>query len=1021
MIPDLFAQDIFERPAPRWFTIPSGRPFLDDLARGLCQSLDKDLPQAQILTPTRRGARAMARAFSNQTRGGALLLPQIRAIGDLDEGEPPFDLEALALDLPPALSSLRRRFELARLITQHYQGLEGRDVSGKLALELADSLAKFFDSLALEEVDATDRLQSLVHGEGEDQYALDGWAVHWQISAQFLAIAVEAWPKRLAELGMMDPSERQVKLIRRLVDQWSEHPPTVPLILAGTTGSAPSTADLCKVVAGAARGCVVLPGLDLSLAEDVWGQIEESHPQGTMKRLLDRHGVGRSDVHTWPVSLDADRRRANARRRLLNEALRPAEATKDWREQIDALRAESETAISDGLDGLHEIVAARDEEAATVIALLMREALETPGKVTALVTPDQTLARRVSARLTRWGLQADSSAGEPLSNSLAGRFLLDLLELAQNPCDPVRLLSLWGHPWCRFHEVAGIRDIETYALRGATPNDLESVRAALTENERVGPEAIALWDDYVALITPVAEMPVIDLGEAATRITALAEAMALDDGQALWTGAAGAGAAELLSGLIREGADYHVGSLREVADIIGQLIRTCKVRTGGNTHPRLLILGAIEARLVTADRLILAGLEEGVWPQAPDADPFLSRPMRQKLGLPSPERRTGLSAHDFVQAASAPEAYLITRRRREGEPQVASRWLWRLQTLCKGAQKVSDANQPAIPTDGRYLDWARALDRGLSVKPAPLKPAQRPNPKPPIALRPERLSVTEVETFVRDPYAIYAKHVLKLRPLERPREPVEGRQRGTAIHKSLERFVTEDTPMGRVGVDRLCDLLNQELVATRLSPAQMAMQAPLLPGMAEAFVDFDTQRRAGRPRLIVEQRGELKLGGFTLIAKADRIEVRDEGIDILDFKTGQAPSAKAVAAGFYPQLTLTAAMVKRGAFAGLPRDRPVQDLLYVRVSPDATTQRSAVERGAYAQDLADTALSSLERRLHTYADPKKGYLSWTAPQFLKTRGGDYDQLARLYEWYVLGGEDGHDSGNEMGEETGDAA
>lgn len=1010
MIPDLFAHNIFERPGPRWFSIPSGRPFLDDLARGLCQTLGKDLPEAQILTPTRRGARAMARAFSAQTRGGALLLPQIRAIGDLDEGEPPFDLEALGLDLPPAISSLRRRFELARLIVRDYGGLEGREVGGKLALELADSLAKFFDSLALEEVDARDRLHSLVSGSGADQYSLEGWAAHWQISAQFLAIAVEAWPKRLDELGMMDPSQRQVELIRRLIRQWTDKAPATPLVLAGTTGSAPSTADLAQVVAKAAQGAVVLPGLDLSLADDVWTQIEDSHPQGTMKGLLDRHGVDRRDVHTWPVSLDADRRKANARRRLLNEALRPAETTKDWREQIDALRAESETAISDGLDGLNEIVTARDEEAATVIALLMRETLETPGKIAALVTPDQVLARRVSARLTRWGLQADSSAGEPLSNSLSGRFVLDLLELLQSPCDPVRLLSLWGHPYSIFHEAEGSRDVEMRALRGATPVSLQSLRTVLDDPERPVPEALALWDHYVALITPVVDQGAGDLGEAVTRLTALAEALAIDSGQALWSGAAGASAAELLSGLIREGAGYQVDTLRDVADIVGHLIRTCKVRTGGNTHPRLLILGAIEARLVTADRLILAGLEEGVWPQAPDLDPFLSRPMRKTLGLPSPERRTGLSAHDFIQAASAPEIYLITRRRREGEPQVASRWLWRLQTLCEGAGVK-------VPTDDRYLEWARALDRGLTVKPAALKPAQRPNPKPPVAVRPDKLSVTEVEVFVRDPYAIYARHVLKLRPLERPNEPVEGRQRGTAIHKSLERFVAEDVPLGKAGVTRLCDLLEEELAATRFSPAQMALQRPLLPGMAQAFVDFEAVRRSQGPRLVIEHRGEMKVAGITLVAKADRMEVREDGIDILDFKTGQAPTAKAVAAGFYPQLTLTAAIVKHGGFAGIPADRPLGELIYVRIAPDTARPQTAVERGAIANDLADAALDSLRRRLFAYQDAGKGYLSWTAPQFLKTRSGDYDQLARLYEWYVLGSEETEDGAESVGEEA----
>ena len=995
--------DIFARPGSRWFTIPSGRCFLNDLAKGICQSLGDRLSTAQILTPTRRGARSMARSFSQQARGGALLLPQIRAIGDLDEGEPPFDLEALGLDLPPALSPLRRRFELARLITAEYDGLEGREVSAKLALELADSLAGFFDSLALEEVDAAGKLENLVSGIGEDQYALEGWASHWQISAKFLNVAVRQWPKRLDELGLMDPSKRQVTLIRRLVDQWTDHPPQMPLILAGSTGSAPSMADLMNVVANAPLGAVVLPGLDLHLAEDVWAQIEESHPQGTMKRTLDRHKVTRDQIHTWPASVEADRK-GDARRRLINEALRPAEATKDWLAQIAVLKAEEGDTLTEGLKGLVEIHTARDEEAASAIALLMRECLEEPNKVVALITPDITLSRRVAARLSRWGLQPDSSAGEPLSNSLTGRFLLDLLALMETPHDPVRLLSLLQNPYCRLSGHKGLYGLETKALRGATPNDTGAITAALGTDER----ALDLWTDYLGLMLPAIAAETTELSDAVTRVVALAERLAADEGQVLWAGAPGAQASEMLAELIRESAGFMVSSLREVSDILGHLIGKGKVRTGGNTHPRLLILGAIEARLVKADRLILAGLEEGVWPQAPDMDPFLSRPMRQKLGLPTPERRTGLSAHDFVQAATAPEVYLITRHRREGEPQVASRWLWRLQTLCDGAGIE-------IPTRPDVLAWSRALDCGLKSKPAVLRPAVRPAPKPPVAVRPDRMSVTEVEVFVRDPYAIYAKRILGLRPMDRPNEPVEARQRGTAIHKSLERFAAENV-LGEEGVRCLTAMLEEELAATHLSPAQMALQRPLLPDLAREFVAFETERRAAKPRLRIEERGELVMatvgGDFTLIAKSDRIEVREGSVDILDFKTGQPPSAKQVTAGFYPQLTLTAAILRHGGFVGIDGDKPIGDLIYVRVSPDSTTEKSAVQKGENANDLAEAALASLKRRLNDYAEPSKPYLSWTAPQFLKVRGGDYDQLARLYEWSVLGDDESSEAEEE---------
>ncbi len=1002
------ASDIFGRAGPRWFTIPSGRCFLDDLALGLCRALDGQLEQATILMPTRRGARAMARAFSHQARGKPLLLPQIRAIGDLDEGEPPFDLDALGLDLPPALSPVRRRFELARLIAEKYTGIP--NISGRLALELADSLARFFDSLALEEIDAEDKLDRLVHNEGEDQYSLGTWAEHWQLSARFLEIAVREWPRRLQVLGAMDPSQRQVALIRRLVEQWRGNPPGTPLILAGTTGSAPSTADMADVVANARMGAVVLPGLDLSLAEDAWKQIEESHPQSTLKRLIDRHKVPRAEVQVWPASRDGDDRRARSRRRLLNEALRPAEATKDWLAQIDILKHEGDHTIKEGLEGLYEIDTARDEDAASVIALLMREALETPDKTVALVTPDLSLSRRVSARLSRWGLVADASGGEPLFSSLTGRFLHDLVGLVIEPHDPVLLLSLWRNPLCRFAEDQALSDVEKYGLRGARPNGLDTIEARLKAADKIHPNAIGLWADYRDAITPILDQPFTNFGASLTLFSIVAQSLARD-ADALWAGAAGSLASSLIAELMHEGADYRIASPREFADILTHILRDAKVRTGGNTHPRLQILGAIEARIIKADRIILAGLEEGVWPQAPDIDPFLSRPMRKKLGLPTPERRVGLSAHDFLQAAASPEAYLITRRRREGEPQVQSRWLWRLRTLCEGAHET-------VPTRTEVQDWSRALDCGLKDKPASLRPARQPDPKPPVEARPDSLSVTEVEVFVRDPYAIYAKKVLGLRTMDRPNEPVEARQRGTAIHASLEQFVENDTPLGEEGVRRLTGLLESELANTHYSPAQLELQKPLLPTMARKYVEFEAERRAAKPKLLIEGAGEIAFNvrgrKFTLKARADRLEVRDDAVDIVDFKTGYPASLKQVLAGFYPQLTLTAAILRHGGFKGIS-GKEVGDMMYVRVASDQVTPRGVYEKGVPNADLAEAALTSLKRRLEIYMDPDMGYRSWIAPQFLKNRGGDYDQLARLYEWHVLGEDDAGDGGEDGGD------
>ena len=339
-----------DSPSPRWFTIPAHRPFLEDLAAGLWRGLSPlgpdALADAIILVPTRRAARSLAPgAFMGASGGDAVLLPQIRTLGDLDPEETPFEPGDLSLDLPAAISPWRRRFELARLVAEN-QALLERRLDAASALELADALAEFLDACQLEETGDPGAVRALVEGE---------LARHWQASARFLNLALEVWPRRLAALGLIDVAARRVLLLRRLAERWSERPPDQVIVAAGSTGSVPAAADLLAAIAGAPRGCVVLPGLDKSLAGSAWAAVDEQHPQGGLKRLLDRFALTRERVADWPASAEPDSR-GRWRRRLINEALRPPAATADWLDQIETLRAEGAAAGVDpivrGLEGL---------------------------------------------------------------------------------------------------------------------------------------------------------------------------------------------------------------------------------------------------------------------------------------------------------------------------------------------------------------------------------------------------------------------------------------------------------------------------------------------------------------------------------------------------------------------------------------------------------------------------------------------------------------------------------------------
>ncbi len=1011
-----------DRLSPRWFTIPAHRPFVGDLAAGLYAALHplgpEALSDAIVLTPTRRGARALAEAFLKVGGERALLLPQIRAIGDLDEGEPPFEPGDLALDLPPAISPWRRRFELARLVSANADKL-GRSLDAVGALELADALGGFLDSIQIEEAAATlDQLEAWVDIE---------MARHWQVSADFLKLAIDAWPKRLNELGLADVATRRVELLKALAERWSQSPPKEVLVAAGSTGTAPAAATLLDVIARAPNGCVVLPGLDQDLADKAWDQVGEQHPQGAMKRLLERAGITRDHVGVWSPAAPGDAR-GRWRRRIINEALRPPEATADWLEQIAAIKAEGDEAgagpIAEGLAGLTVIAARTEEEAAAAAALLLREALDVPGRTAALITPDAELARRVSARLARWGVIADSSAGAPLAGYAVGTFAALVARAAVDPADPVLLLALLKHPLTRLgldREALGdqSRTLERHGLRGARVSDLPAIERLLAKaGDRDGGSAsrASELDAAARLLASIGAAIDIARGpytgdtampaEAARSLAQAMEALAADaDGDTgrLWSGAGGEAAGAMIAALIDESDGLAEVTRSGFADLVATLLAGETVRTGAASHPRLHILGAIEARLVRADLLILAGLEEGVWPAGAPIDPFLSRPMRKTAGLPPPERRIGLSAHDFAQAACAPEVVLLHSERRGGAPTVASRWLWRLSTLAKGAGVE-------LPSRPEVLAWARALDAPPGFKPAP-----RPKPTPPVSARPRKLPVTGVERWIRDPYGLYARSILNLRPLDRPDEPVEARARGTAIHAAFERFALEhpnELPDNPHLV--FADLLIAELEAAGMPAARLTRERALAGNVAPWVIDFERRRRVGA-RLLIEQAGEFAFeapgGTFTVTAKADRIEFRTEMADILDFKTGLPPSKKQVDSGLSPQLTLTGAILRRGGFPDIGRTE-VHELVYVRVSGGRVPGREEVRgAGEDSPDLAEKALDGLRKRVAAFDEESKPYISWAAPQFINQYQGDYDHLARLWEWHVIG-EGDSDGGGE---------
>lgn len=964
---------------PSVFTIPPGADFASALAQGLLTRLGGDtmaLASSIIYLPTRRATRTFGEAFARAC-DGATLLPQFKALGESDEDELLFDASAQDLELTPAISPLRRQLLLAHLIRRWDTALSFAQASA-----LADSLAKVMDEVETQGCDLS-RLAELAPPE---------LAEHWQGVTRFLDLLHQHWPTILADEARINPAARRNLALAMLAQRLTDTPPPGFVIAAGSTGSIPATAQLLKAIALLPQGAVVLPGLDRDLDDTSWANLDPGHPQYGLAQLLKTIGCDRDDVRDWATGDHNPARVA-----LLRETLRPAPTTDAWR----ALATSGAHTIAGGLDGLSRLEAADPAQEAFAIALALRHALETPGQTAALVTPDRNLARRVAAEMTRWQVTLDDSAGRPLAHTPCGAFLCLMADAAQSRFAPVSLLALLKHPFATCGQDANVfraraRELDRWCLRGPRPDaGLDGIASAIqsAKSARNAPPSQALetladwWNGVAAILSPLENLFARDQVDLATLLNthiAACEALAGGEDGRLWRQDDGEAALRLIAELGVAAQNLPAIETASWPVLLRTFAMKTPVRGTMGLNRRLAILGPLEARLQRFDLTILGGLNEGVWPAPAAHDPWFSRPMRSTLGLEQPERGIGLSAHDFAMLAAGPRVILSRSLKADGAPTVASRWLQRLEQLTQGLQL----------TFAQSCDYAALAVQMREVAQGPR--LTRPAPCPPVATRPTSLSVTEIETWVRDPYAIYARRVLKLELLKGLDDSIGPPERGTAIHRALELFIKNDENVfADDAAQRLMAIADQVFAEAGIPHATLALWRPRFFDAAQGFIAIERARRAEITASHTEVKGEMMLGDFKLRGVADRIDILQTGdCAIVDYKSGMVPKPKLVKQMLAPQLPLEAAILKQGGFGDLGK-RITRDLIYLSLADgDKARQPQNLPE---AMALADEALARLVQRIIRFQDPATPYTSRVQPLY-SDADGDYDHLARVREW-----------------------
>ena len=1050
----------------RIFTIPPGTAFLRTVAAALCDGRLNEgfvhdpqdplsLANVTIFVPTRRAARVLRSEFVDLLGGRSAILPVIRPLGETEDDSGYFDLAAPEeLDLATPIGGVARLLELGRLILAwrnrlpqvvidlHSDSPLVAPASPADAIWLARSLAELIDAIETEERDWTD-LENLQTAE---------LALWWQLTAEFLRIASEFWPQRLAELRRSSPSRHQATLLRGEARRIAERPHKGPVIVAGSTGSIPAAADLIAAIAALPEGTIVLPGLDQRMPREHWdaigsespdGRIEpgsRSHPQFGLSRLLHRLGVDREEVAVLdPPAADLD-----FRNQSLSQALAPAAATDEWSTW------RNETSREDLLDAFRDVAlieAANEREEAVAIAIALRLALEEPGhggrvSQAALITPDRALARRVTAELARFGITADDTAGTPLSATPQGTLLQLLLESTLRPGDPVAITALLKHPLMRLGmEREALRQaaeaLELLALRGGRGDmDVSALAPLLEEHwqaqqedrhppawrsslpETAFAQALDLARRLGDAVEPLASAlfgrradgrgltSKLTLSDWANRTGRALEAVCADekgDLSSLWSGEAGERLSSLLGEVIDTEGQMEADGAQWI-DIVQALTTGEAVKPRSLSDPRVFIFGTLEARLQTVDTMILGGMNEGSWPGQTVNNPFLSRTMKTEMGLEPPERRIGQLAHDFIMA-SGTRRLVYSRSLRQGStPTVASRWLQRLLAL--GGEDLARE----LRTRGdQYRRWAAEIDTGENQA-----PARRPAPTPPADLQPKRYSFSEVGRLRRDPYAIYARRILKLDPIAPFNTDPGASERGTLYHAIIDRYTREGhVPGTPASLEAMRRIIDELFDAERLPLHIDRVWRPRFEEVGRAFLAWEARRAPDIRRTFTECGAGWDIPGadVRLTGIADRIDIKGSGLAaIIDYKTGSSPTSSQARSLLDPQLALEAAALRAGAFSALgPLE--ADELLYVRLKPGDRFKPEPVnnegkKNGKSAIELAEESIEQLTKFVTHLRSGRTGFASRLVPFMQSDYGGDYDHLARVAEWSTADAEEG---------------
>ena len=1012
-----FDQNIISlnREEPSVFHLPPRSDFTKHFVEGLLSRFEPGvlvsnpelLGRLKILTSNKTLTKQIEEKLQSH---GFIILPDIVQLNDLSDFFYDAPIKKIEEDKDRShfqvISSLERLLLLENLIKEA-QEEEFSEITKVSSFDLAKSLESLIDELNTNNVSVKDLTK--ITGEELSQ--------HLQLNLLLMRRVVLRYKKELMQRELIDKSSKYILDVNNLINHWKLEPYCMPLLIVGSTGSQKATAKLMQAISKLPQGLVVLPGLDSYLTDRSWTALTPDHPQYGFLSLSKTWGLTNTHHNEiikspcWykAVSFDSS---MDTRSHFFSLLMRPAPVTDEWRSEGKSILDNLNLA----LDDISLIEAENSRLEAAAICVSIKEAVS-EGSTVALISPSKQIARRVTAELKRWKMVPNNSLGISLAATESGIFLRQGALVLTSDFELNNVIALLKNRNCGGEYLQHSLNIVKLQRAPQQPTmsflDLEGNEWLNAQDE----EFIKWYNWLLKLFKDL--RVVLEIGFLSTTVTlhkrfsqSLINGFSTEKGglesfndqMSCWKTDPGIQILALLnqlSNLSKKNGKYEFWGYRQILEDL--LSETNFIPVSDRLNSSVFIWGTLESRTQHADIFILSGLNEGVWPGYYKDDPWLNRSMRSAIGVDLLERKIGLSAHDFQQAAMTKKLILTRSKRENNLPTVSSRWLLRFENLLVGLGEDGIKYLTNIKSRGEaFLKLAREfyssdlLTMGL---PREVKSrAVRPAPIPPLITRPNRLSVTEIQTLIKNPYSVYAKRILNLRKIENFQHTSDPRNKGNLVHTTMEKFIGEhinELP----DFNKSCELLKEKfnlILESALVPIEVkSLWKAQFETRTNSIVHSETQRRLVGIPVALEVYGKykinLKTGGFFLItAKVDRVDKGADGFIIYDYKTGQI--SRRELENNSPQLDIEALMLENGSFEEIPKGK-VFGLCLVGLG--ASPQQYS--KNVKAEDIEEwqSGLLQLIRRmkLELSAFParlltdKKNYFS-----------DEYDHLSRYGEW-----------------------